>query len=186
MPAAALHDDLVATLDSHPQPSDGIEAWREAARHPHNLTRRGFPDHFTASALPLTVDGSSVCLVLHKRMGVWVQPGGHLERDDRTLTEAAGREVHEETGLVTTVLPPPLLLSRHPAPCRPGAWHLDFQYLAIVADPAIRVSDESDDVAWFPVDDLPRSLAPGVDDLVTAARQRLNRNASGGSTPLPE
>lgn len=190
VPVAALADDVVATIDAYfdrpAESSDSPDVWARAATDRVNLTRAGFPDHFTASALPVTVDGAQVCLVLHKRMGLWVQPGGHLEQGDRSLAEAAGREMGEETGLVGTVLPPPLLLSRHAAPCREGAWHLDFQFMALTAHTDLAASDEAHEVAWFPPDQLPAGLAPGVDALVAAARDRFSRSALGESTPLRE
>jgi 8-oxo-dGTP pyrophosphatase MutT (NUDIX family) len=72
--------------------------------------------------------------------------------------------VAEETGLVVQCLPDPVLLSRHPAPCRPGLvdWHLDVQFAATLAEEPPRVSLESLDVAWFDVDDLPQPMAGGA------------------------
>ncbi len=57
------------------------------------------PGHITASAIVLSPDGESVVLVNHVRVGLWIQPGGHVEPDDATLVDAARREVEEETGI---------------------------------------------------------------------------------------
>lgn len=57
------------------------------------------PGHITASAIVLSPDGESVVLVSHTRVGLWIQPGGHVEHDDSTLVDAARREVKEETGI---------------------------------------------------------------------------------------
>ena len=57
------------------------------------------PGHVTASAIVLTPDSQSVLLVYHERLERWLQPGGHLEPSDRSLTDAARREVLEETGI---------------------------------------------------------------------------------------
>lgn len=132
------------------------------------LTRAHAPFHLTASAIVLSPDAASTCLVLHGKIGQWVQPGGHLEPGDTSVAEAAAREVREETGLGGRVGAAPLLLSRHPAPCAPGVvdWHLDVQHL-IVAEPAPpQVSAESEHVAWWPVDALPEPLCDGVAELV--------------------
>ena len=53
--------------------------------------------HFTASALILNKD-SKILLHYHKKLGVWLYPGGHIE-DNETPDEAIIREVKEETGL---------------------------------------------------------------------------------------
>lgn len=57
--------------------------------------------HFTASALIFHND--KVCLLLHKKLGVWLNPGGHVEGDENP-DEALRREVKEETGLNIVIL----------------------------------------------------------------------------------
>jgi len=53
--------------------------------------------HFTASAL-IKNDNNEVLLVFHKKLNVWLYPGGHIEFNE-TPDEAVIREVKEETGL---------------------------------------------------------------------------------------
>lgn len=185
MPVSLLHD-LRSTLDSWPSGSSAEEEerreWLALASDPVLLSRSGTPAHFTASALPVDPDTGRVCLVLHPRIGAWVQPGGHFESEDATVVQAAAREMEEETGLGGMVDPVPLQLSRHPAPCGTGEWHLDLQLLAVVpAGRRPRVSPESLDVAWFAIDALPPDIASGVEGLVAAARERLSRSG----TPVP-
>lgn len=177
-----LHRDLVHIIATATSTSREDRAeWLTVASDPLTLAREAEPAHFTASALPLTSDGSAVCLVLHGRMGLWVQPGGHFEAEDASVGEAAQREMLEETGLGGVVAADPLALSRHPAPCGVGRWHLDFQMLAVTRpDPPI-VSAESAEVAWFEVNQLPPDLAPGVAELVAAGVARLSRSGSRGS-----
>jgi 8-oxo-dGTP pyrophosphatase MutT (NUDIX family) len=52
--------------------------------------------HFTASAL--IIDDDKVLLVYHKKLGVWLYPGGHIEKNE-TPEQTVIREVKEETGL---------------------------------------------------------------------------------------
>lgn len=173
-PGPSLHDDLVATVAAFAAHDAETSArWGVRTRDPAATDRATVPSHFTASALPITPHGAEVCLVLHRRMDRWVQPGGHFEPSDRTVAAAAAREVREETGLDVVVEPVPLALSRHRAPCGPGRWHLDVQMLAVVDRSEPTVSAESHDVAWFPVGDLPDAVAPGVGELVRAAADRL-------------
>jgi 8-oxo-dGTP pyrophosphatase MutT (NUDIX family) len=57
--------------------------------------------HFTASAL--IIDDSKVLLLHHKKLGVWLYPGGHIEINE-TPDQTVVREVKEETGLDIKVL----------------------------------------------------------------------------------
>jgi 8-oxo-dGTP pyrophosphatase MutT (NUDIX family) len=135
------------------------------------LTRQQAPAHLTASAAVLSPDATQTCLVLHRKLQLWVQPGGHFEPGDQTAAGAAAREVLEETGLTGEILPTPALLSRHPAPCAPGVvdWHLDIQHVLVTAPTTPVPSDETPEVAWWPVGQLPDALAGGIGELVERA-----------------
>ena len=181
-PTTSLFEDARSTLAAAPAqtPQDRFEAAAWAALldriGPDLLTRECAPSHLTASAVVLGPQARSTALVLHGRIGRWVQPGGHLEPGDRSVAGAAAREAQEETGLVGRLLPVPVLLSRHRAPCRPGVvdWHLDVQYALLTEQTAPVVSPESRAVAWWPVDQLAGldqrgELAWGVLDSVERA-----------------
>lgn len=176
-PSQSLLDDLQQVIERHvahgPEERFEVAAWRGLGREPTVLTRAGDPAHFTASAVPVDPTNRRVCLVLHAKLDQWVQPGGHMEPGDDTVGQAALRELQEETGLAGELDPRPLLLSRHPSPCGVGDWHLDVQLLVRTTEVAPVVSDESHDVAWFDLHDLPTDMAPGVGDLVAAAATRI-------------
>lgn len=127
----------------------------DALEDPFNETAD--PVHVTSSAIvvsaassPATMDQGSVALVLHKRLGIWLQPGGHIEPGELTW-EAAIRESREETGLdVRHPSGGPALchLDVHPGPN--GHTHLDLRYLLVA--PQIEPSPaagESPDVRWY-------------------------------------
>ncbi len=192
-PTDELVDDLRHCLARAPRTTapDRFEAWAWRALLDEDgaalLTRDAAPAHITASAIILSTDLRQTCLVLHNKIRKWVQPGGHLEPGDTTMAAAAAREAEEETGLAGVVLPDPVVLSRHSAPCRPDVvdWHLDVEF-ALLCDPtAPVVSEESLDVRWFPVDALPADLASGtrhgVERAVQVVQERQAMAASSAS-----
>ncbi len=58
--------------------------------------------HFTASALVLNED-NKILLLYHKKLNVWLYPGGHVEKNE-TPDESIVREVFEETGLKVEIM----------------------------------------------------------------------------------
>ncbi len=153
---------------THPQLARFVRALEDA-----DGTARTRPDHLTASAVVLDPTGTHVLLVLHKKVGRWLQPGGHIDPEDASLAEAALREATEETGVSGLVVDPsPVHLDAHAAPCGADT-HLDVQFLA-VAPGLVKpvVSEESLNVQWWPLDALPE---PRVDlsALLAAGLARL-------------
>lgn len=91
------------------------------------------PGHLTASVLLVAPAAGQVLLIHHPTLGRWLQPGGHIDPDDPTISAAAAREVLEETGLSVQLDPGPFDLDVHPIPTRPdrpGHLHFDVRFLA--------------------------------------------------------
>ncbi len=143
------------------------------ATHENGCLRSGRPDHLTASALVVNTDRTQVLLCLHRKVGLWLQFGGHIETVDQSLAGAALREAREESGIAALTLldASPARLDRHSAPCGGGArHHLDVQFVAVApagAEPM--ASAESLDVAWFEPDALPDETDDAVRALVNEA-----------------
>ncbi len=184
-----LHADALQVLRRWSAPGGEQERLRERyvaylEQQPDALTRACRPHHLTASMLVLDESRTRVLLTLHAKSGRWFQLGGHPEAADATLAGAALREALEESGLLPHELdaaPMPVLLDEHPVPfCGPGegVHHLDVVFAGVARDGARHeVSDESLDVAWWPVDDLPNpELAAFV-----AATQSASAPGGGSS-----
>jgi 8-oxo-dGTP pyrophosphatase MutT (NUDIX family) len=58
--------------------------------------------HFTVSGF--VVDGDRTALHWHRRLRLWLPPGGHVDPDEDPV-QAVLREVREETGLTCDVVP---------------------------------------------------------------------------------
>ena len=106
------------------------------------------PVHITGSAL--IVGRRGIVLLRHKSLGIWVQPGGHIDAGELPW-EAAAREA----GRGDRAGDPPVrrsaaARSRRRAPRAAGHTHLDLRYVVDGgdADPT-PPPEESQHVAWF-------------------------------------
>jgi 8-oxo-dGTP pyrophosphatase MutT (NUDIX family) len=130
------------------------------------FSRDDDPVHVTGSAIVAGRRGT--ILHWHKRIGGWMQPGGHLDAGE-TPWAAALRETAEETGLaVRHPANGPVLfhLDAHPAGQH---FHLDLRYLldADDDDPA-PPPGESQQVRWF---SLPEAMQLADDALIDGLRR---------------
>ena len=127
-------------------------------RHPDALERSCAPGHLTASALVLDARLERGLLTLHRKLGRWLQLGGHCDGDGN-LARAALREAREESGIEDLqLLPDPVDLDVHVIPARPGEpahLHLDTRFFIRAPEGAVAtVSEESDALAWFSPSEL--------------------------------
>jgi 8-oxo-dGTP pyrophosphatase MutT (NUDIX family) len=141
--------------------------------------------HFTCTGF--VVDGDRTLLLWHRRLRMWVPPGGHLEPDEDPVT-AVLREIHEETGLEAEVLPltdtfpfpypgqiaPPytILLEDSAEPGEPHK-HIDMIYFCRPIDSTTLHPPEGAVVTWVEEKDL-------------AANQPVDLGACGVSAPVSD
>lgn len=172
-PADPRMAPVLASLAAR-HPVDEREAHALAAvaealgRLPAPFDRDADPTHVTGSGI--VVGPRGVLLHRHRRLGLWLQPGGHLEPGE-TPWDAAMREAAEETGLTVRFadaaaggnaargdsvgdpagahrpgdpavpLAPPSLVHVDVHPGGRGHTHLDLRYLLAV---------DGDDTPWPP------------------------------------
>jgi 8-oxo-dGTP pyrophosphatase MutT (NUDIX family) len=118
--------------------------------------------HFTVAVF--VVWEGKVLLHHHRKLGLWLPPGGHIERDELP-DEAAVREVFEETGIRVGLVgerredvTDPVQLHR-PAGVQlenigPGHQHIDLIYFARPSGPTgIHQEFTADKVGWYGPDD---------------------------------
>jgi len=147
---------------------------------PDPFDRRCFsPGHFTASGFVLSPDRRAVLLVSHRRLGRWLQPGGHIDPGDRDPESAARREITEETGVgaLGLLVPDIFDVDIHAIPPRgdePAHRHFDLRFAYLAAAGDIVVDPEVHDARWAPLDaldgyDLDSATRTAIDRLVALA-----------------
>ena len=156
---------LVALLEDHARRWPEDAGPRRADPCVRRCARGLLPAHVPAGASDgVGVDTcpritASVLLVHHRKLGRWLQPGGHAD-GEADLFRVALREAREETGLVTFKTlpggdpPAPLDLDIHEIPPHggePAHLHLDVRFLLVAAPGEVpRASEESAAVRWVP------------------------------------
>ncbi len=144
--------------------------------HPDAALRTCQPGHLTGSALVVDHAGANTLLLLHAKLGRWLQPGGHAD-GDANLAAVALREATEETGIVgLRIWPEPLHLDIHRVdpPGEDPHLHYDVRFLVQAPDGAEpRPNHESTDMRWVPLDVLADFVSdPGLVRLAELAAQR--------------
>ncbi|SEI84431.1 NUDIX hydrolase [Frateuria terrea] len=128
---------------------------RFLASAPQVFERSHAPGHFTGSAWLVSADGERVLLTHHRKLGRWLQLGGHAD-GDTDLARVALREAEEESGLRDLTVEPGIFdLDCHLIPARGAVaahWHYDVRYVVrATGSEAFAVSEESLDLAWRPI-----------------------------------
>lgn len=117
------------------------------------------PGHFTASAFVLTPDRDELLLILHKKLGLWLQPGGHIDASDETIVDSARREVREETGIGELELLDGGVfdLDVHAIPAfasEPAHEHFDVRFAFVAPSRELASGEEIQAARWVPLSEV--------------------------------
>ncbi|MEF8814424.1 MAG: NUDIX hydrolase [Halovenus sp.] len=146
--------------------------------------------HYVATVY--VVEAGAVALHEHDKLGMWLPPGGHVERDELPHG-AARREVREELGLEIDLVAPEGELESPTARSIPrpqhflledinvhddgvGHQHIDFVYYGRATSREITPASgeaEADAWEWFTADDLRTRTAALEPDVVDVGQQAI-------------
>ncbi len=139
--ACFIQDFLDLTLDSQAYVRERLEG------------------HFTASAWIVNRKRTHTLLTLHRKLGRWLQLGGHADGNE-DLLEVAMQEAEEESGLQSLQFVDQTIfdLDKHIIPGRshvPEHFHYDVRYIleADLQEPLVK-SHESISLAWVAFDSV--------------------------------
>ena len=167
MSLESLRADVAAMTPINEREAFSLEKTLDRLTWPGDPFDEGAHDHHvTVGAFVLSSRG--IVLHRHKRLGMWLQPGGHVDAGE-SPEEACRREAFEETGLEVRHLDPVRLfhVDVHPGPR--GHTHYDLRYLLVSEprDPS-PPQGESPEVYWF---DFDAAAQRAADDLVPVLRR---------------
>ncbi len=159
-------------------PGDRVQAQHRrrlldfAARHPDALHRSCETGHLTASAWVVNHDATCGLVLLHAKIGRWLQPGGHADGEP-LLWRVALREATEETGIRgleiwTEPIDVDVHLFVNRREAEPSHLHFDVRYVVRCPPGASPIGNhESDAMRWI----TPAQLADSDLGLDASARR---------------
>jgi len=163
-------DTLVQSLISYAQKnphdecvSQEIISWIQKHRE-FAFRRENLEGHITASLLVMNHEKTKLLLMKHKKLGLWLQFGGHAD-GELDIFSVALREFHEESGITSS----PIVFSGifnvhiHEIPAHKNIAshkHYDILYLATISEDTVfsRQEDEVDDIRWFEIEGIEKYI----------------------------
>jgi 8-oxo-dGTP pyrophosphatase MutT (NUDIX family) len=164
---AEIADAVHAYLTRYPEDRQRLAPLLSGIDARSAITERSsFTGHVTCSVVLLD-ERRRVLHIHHNVLGRWLRPGGHLEPTDASLTEAALRELTEETSIAADQVSPhggevPIDIDIHVIPPNPGRAepahpHFDLSYAFTVLDPSATLRLPLDEVSayqWMAADSV--------------------------------
>lgn len=119
--------------------------------------------HFCVYFLPYNPKAKQIFIVHHKKSGLWLSPGGHIDKGE-LLLNALNREIGEELGIKNffAELPQPFLITVTPIdnPAQPSCKeHLDIWFLVETDGSNFNVDpQEFHSTKWVSLDEAAKIL----------------------------
>ncbi len=122
--------------------------------------------HVTASAWIVNREQTQVLMLHHRKLGKWLQPGGHAD-GERDALAVARKEVAEEVGLTDLHAVNGIFdLDIHPIPARanePEHLHYDVRFAFRPRnDQLAQRNHESTDMRWFDIGEVANWEEPSL------------------------
>ncbi len=159
--AATLH--FLETCDSNPLSRDTPEG------------------HITASCLAIHPTDASMVVLWHKKIGRWLQPGGHVEDTDASVADASLRELCEESGATAADVRAFLGIvdvDVHPIPAhkdQPEHFHYDVRFGFVMST----TWEPGEGSQWMPAEQVAATLDPPTARL---GRKALDIRSKGSTS----
>ncbi len=124
--------------------------------NPNCFEQSNLAGHITGSAWLVDSSGKRVLLTHHKKLGQWLQLGGHADGNPDVLAVAI-REAQEESGIknIQPVSEDIFDVDVHFIPERgsePAHFHYDVRFALCADENEFVVSSESHNLAWIEID----------------------------------
>ena len=159
MDRITLKEQLEKYRTPYEEESAFIQDFIQLTEDPIAFNRERLAGHFTASSWIVNPDRTHTLLTLHKKLGRWLQLGGHADGNEN-LMEVALKEAEEESGLKNLRLVENSIfdLDKHIIPERPHVpehFHYDVRFMieADLTDKLV-ISNESVSLAWLTFDSV--------------------------------
>ncbi len=136
---------------------------RFVAAHHHCFDRSLMPGHVTGSSWVVNPSRSHTLMLHHRKLNLWLQPGGHAD-GDADMHNVVIKETSEESGLPLENIK---LLSAnifdidihtiYENKYDPRHEHYDIRFLLEIDDKlAVPGNNESHQIGWIPLESVPR------------------------------
>lgn len=145
-----------------------------------NFNSREIPIHLTASAVVLSPDLTSMAMIHHRKLGRWLQPGGHIEHEIHPL-DSARREAQEEAGLGELLLLSEQIfdVDGHDVGIKTCLRHLDIRFLFLAESDAMTANtQETLGARWISFEEAERISDEPTARLARKAQQFVNAYSS--------
>lgn len=125
--------------------------------------------HFCVYFLPQNPKNKEIFIVDHKKAGLWLSPGGHIDKGE-TVFKALSREIFEELGLKNFFKkePEPFLFTITPINKPRHTLHYDIWYLMLTDGHDFKIDfTEFNNVKWLSINEARKIItdAPNLEAL---------------------